>query len=182
MALDTLTSGYRARLIPQSQLWENGVHLGKLLGKFPEDEGDVIENGNSIETEHTKKQNGHYFGGKWGVYVRAPDLWFQLLDETRGRWSPLGKVANVRYGVLSGKDVFFFPRDNSGECLKEDISPAEFKRKYDVPRRDVDSGKVKLVRCGEEYGEIKPIEAEYLEPEVHGLMEVDEFVGRRALR
>jgi hypothetical protein len=39
----------------------------------------------------------------------------------------------------------------------------------------VESGDVRLVRCGEERGEIRPLETKFLEPEVHSLMEVDGF-------
>jgi hypothetical protein len=48
-------------------------------------------------------------------------------------------------------------------------------RKFGVPRKSVESGIVKLVRCGEKRGEIRPIESLYLEPEVHSLMEIDGF-------
>jgi hypothetical protein len=48
-------------------------------------------------------------------------------------------------------------------------------KRLGVPRQEVASGQVKLVRCGEGRGEIRPIEAEYLEPELHNLMEIDGF-------
>ena len=41
--------------------------------------------------------------------------------------------------------------------------------------KTVESGTIKLVRCGDKRGEIRPIESCYLEPEVHSLMEIDGF-------
>jgi hypothetical protein len=48
-------------------------------------------------------------------------------------------------------------------------------QKFGVPRKAVELGIIKLVRCGEKRGEIRPIESCFLEPEVHSLMEIDGF-------
>ncbi len=51
----------------------------------------------------------------------------------------------------------------------------EFRREFRVHRERVESDQIKLVRCGEGYGEIRPMESKYLEPEVHSLMEVKRY-------
>ncbi len=161
---NTVNDRYRARLIRQGDLWNNGVRLGVMMGKSSEP-----------PSTDPSEQSGHYYGGKWGVYLRAPDLWFDLLDAYGSRFAPLGDLADVRFGVKSGKDCFFFPKDCSQACLDAHQSATDFRKEYGVPRKDVQSGKVKLVLCGEGRGEVRPIEAEYLEPEVHSLMEVDQY-------
>lgn len=148
---NTSNDRYRARLIGQSELWDAGVRLGRLMGV----------------------SDGRYFGGKWGVHLRAPNLWFELLESLDGKLIPLASIADVRFGVKSGKDNFFFPRDISEECLERHLDAQDFQEAFAVPRREVASGKVRLVLCGEGRGEVKPIEAKYLEPEVHSLMEID---------
>ena len=62
-------------------------------------------------------------------------------------------------------------------ALKPKPTPLKFEAAYGVPRKEVASGQVKLVRCGEGRGEIRPIEAEYLEPEIHNLMEIRRIYG-----
>ncbi|HQQ00143.1 MAG TPA: N-6 DNA methylase [bacterium] len=156
---------YRARVVRQRDLWNDGVCLGIMMGKS----GDA-------EEEDGRSQHGDYYGGKWGVHLRAPDLWFDLLDRYGSRLAPLGNIAEIRFGVKSGRDVFFFPVDCSMECLNRIQDPGPFEIAYGVPRRSVQSGKVKLVRCGEGRGRILPIESKYLEPEIHSLMEVKGFV------
>jgi len=155
---------YRARLVRQGDLWNNGVQLGIVMGK-----------GNTPPSEDRDNQAGIYLGGKWGVYLRAPDLWFELVDSYGDRLSPLGQVADTRYGVKSGNDSFFFPIDVSDTCLDDYQESREFKRVFGLPRNVVSQGQVKLVRCGKGREEIRPIEATYLEPEVHSLMEVGGF-------
>ncbi|MBM4285051.1 MAG: SAM-dependent methyltransferase [Deltaproteobacteria bacterium] len=155
---------YRVRLVRQGDLWREGVSLGVIMGKsrFAGDADPEV-------------QDGDYYGGKWGIYLRAPDLWFNLLDEYGAGLTPLGSIAEVRFGVKSGNDSFFFPIDASEQCLAAEADPQKFADRYGVPRKLVASGKVKLVRCGEGRGEIRPIEAEYLEPEIHSIMEVSGF-------
>ena len=162
---NTVNERYRARLVPQKDLWKEGVRLGGVMGMA----------GERDEDEEDTTGAGDYYGGKWGVWLRAPDLWFDLLDKFGDRFAPLGEIADIRRGITSGKDSFFFPIDHTDEALKVEEDPARFREAYGVPREVVEAGDVRLVRCGEERGEIRPIEAEFLEPEVHSLMEVDEF-------
>jgi len=151
---EAVNTRYRARLVPQGQLWEDGVRLGELLGKA---------------------KGGSYYGGKWGLYLRAPDLWFHILDETKDRWVPLSEIAEVRRGITSGKDCFFFVRDVSTQKLAEEQDDKRFERRFRVDRESVEQGKVALVSCGEKRGEVRPIETKFLQPEVHSLMEVSRY-------
>lgn len=152
---NTVNERYRARLVSQQELWNTGVQLGVIMGKT----------------------DRNYYGGKWGIHLRAPDLWFELLDTFSRGIVPLSSIAEVRFGVKSGKDCFFFPKDCSDECLDRCSDPGEFEVEYGVKRKDVQDGRVRLVRCGEGYSMIKPLESKYLEPEVHSLMEIDGFVA-----
>jgi hypothetical protein len=161
---NTTNERYRARLVRQGDLWDEGVRLGIMMGKSED-----------VGTDNPEHQDGQYYGGKWGVHVRAPDLWFDLLDNFGDRLTPLGNITDVRFGVKTGKDCFFFPKDCSEDCLRKQENPMVFEVEYGVPRSKVESGKVKLVRCGEGRSEIRPLEAKYLEPEVHSLMEVHTY-------
>jgi len=167
---NTVNARYRARLISQGNLLKQGIALGQMMRKAgapPSSEDDE---------EVPTATAGQYYGGKWGMYLRAPDLWFELLDELGNRLVPLGELAEVRRGITSGKDDFFYPFDCSKDCLDREPDPKEFRQRYGAGRAEVESGKVQLVRCGEGRGVIKPIEARYLELEVHSLMEIDGFV------
>jgi hypothetical protein len=81
-------------------------------------------------------QDGDYYGGKWGIHLRAPDLWFKLLDAHGDKLTPLGDIAEVRFGVKSGNDSFFFPIDCSDDCLEAQGNPLKFEAAYGVPRQE----------------------------------------------
>ena len=175
LALDSNVSNkrFRSRLVRQAKLWNDGVALGRM--------GAAASNAESEEEddpESTTLNQGDYLGGKWGVYVRAPDLWFELLDKFGAQLTPLGEIAEIRRGITSGKDAFFFPQNCSDDCLTKFTDPTTFEHEYGVPRSLVEKGEVRLVMAGEKRGEIKSIEAKYLEPELHSLMEIKGFKVR----
>jgi len=153
LAGNTLNERYRLRLVSQAELRKQGIDLGATVGQEP----------------------GKYYGGKWGIYLRAPDLWFDLIDALSARMAPLGEIAEVRFGVKSGKDCFFLPIDCSASCLSRYTSPVEFEVEFGVSREAVQTRRVRLVECGEGRSRVMPIEAEFLEPEVHSLMEICSF-------
>ncbi len=147
-----VNSRYRLRIVKQGDLWEQGVELGKVM-----DEPDK------------------YYGGKWGLHLRAPDLWFDLIERCKNNLVALCEIAKVKYGVKSGKDSFFYPKDYSHDALAKYPDDKVFEATYNLPRREVESGDVSLILCGEGLSEVHPIESKYLEPEIHSLMEINNF-------
>ena len=191
---DKAREQFRIVVVPQKKLWEDGLRAGKLFalqkqrnlgegigrvnvsdGEDEEnsDNGIYDENGNGVLHDGGGIGYGPtYGGGKWGKYLRAPNLYFQIMERYASRFVPLGEIATIRFGVKSGCDAFFMPRDVSREFL-DDYSKLEWN---DAPlhthckRGEVESGEVILVRAGD--GTVHPIEKEYLAPEVHSLMSV----------
>ncbi len=118
-----------------------------------------------------------YRAGKWGRYLRAPDIYFDIMHRFGERFFPLGEIASIRFGVKSGCDAFFMPRDMTAEVLAAHQSDHEFrKRSGGAPRKDVESGRLRVVKAGD--GTVHPIEAEYLAPELHTLRKMVRTVVR----
>ncbi len=172
--------------VPQSRLWQEGVDAGRVMAKsglsFPQESGDADEETDEQPPEGPDEQavrdwNGHgdrYVAGKWGRFLRAPDIYFRILREYGDKFVKLGQIANIRFGIKSGCDAFFMPRDVTQDVLAEVrkglpwnnvglLAPAK--------RDEVESGTVRIVRAGD--NTLHPIEAEYLRPEIHSLMQVD---------
>lgn len=49
-----------------------------------------------------------YVGSKWGKYIRAPDIFFKILEKGKGILVPLKEVAEVRRGFTTGANEFFY--------------------------------------------------------------------------
>lgn len=110
-----------------------------------------------------------YKGYKWGIYLRAPEIFSKLLKRGGAAFVPLGQIADVKRGVTSGCDAFFFPRDVTAEKLAENLSDKDFKDRYGITKKETE--KIRIVHAGDKSQHL--IEAEYLEPEVHTVMELD---------
>ncbi len=53
--------------------------------------------------------NGKYVGDKWGgKYLRAPDIFFTILEKGKGKLVKLGDIADVRRGFTTGANDFFY--------------------------------------------------------------------------
>ncbi len=51
---------------------------------------------------------GKYAGDKWGgKYLRAPDIFFTILEKGKGKLVKLGEIAEVKYGLKTGADGWF---------------------------------------------------------------------------
>lgn len=66
-----------------------------------------------------------YVGSKWGKYLRAPDIFFRLLDRSRARLCRLEEIAETCFGIKTGANDFFYLKDLTesidGDRLKGEL-------------------------------------------------------------
>lgn len=71
---------FRIYPITQTELWEEG-----------------------FDAEEKK-----FIGAKWGKYLRAPDIFFEILRKCKDKLVPLKTLAKVRFGIKTGANEFFY--------------------------------------------------------------------------
>ena len=54
------------------------------------------------------KDTKKYIGSKWGKYIRAPEIFFKILEKGKGKLVPLKEIADVRFGIKTGANEFFY--------------------------------------------------------------------------
>lgn len=168
----------------QGDLWDEGVRAGSVLANAPlEEAGDEDDEGGDDAPpsdgqliKHLASDSDDYAAGKWGRYLRAPDLYFEIMEKYRARFVPLGQVVEVKYGVKTGCDAFFMPQDVTDRVLAENEDPKEFRKLVGVPRADVAAGSLRVIEDGA--GTLHPIEPKFIEPEVHSLMGMERPIVR----
>jgi hypothetical protein len=181
-AVDEEDDSLRIIVRAQRDLWADGVRAGAVLRDVPPDEGESDEPGDADELPvaeinaepktHFDFAVGDYVAGKWGRYVRAPDFYFEVMGRLAPRFVALGEIASVRFGVKSGCDAFFMPRDITDELLREHTTDSAFgHRAGGAPRGEVESGRLRIVQAGD--GSVHAIESEFLARELHSPMAVD---------
>jgi type I restriction-modification system DNA methylase subunit len=151
---DDVTGYWRVRMVSQGELWDAGCRVRLEPQQAPQED---------VQT---------YKGGKWGQHIRAPDVYIDLLDRCKDRLVPLSEAATVRFGFKTGADKFFCVRDVTEQEIERTGSPAAFHRKWAITVED--AKKVRIVRAGD--GSRHPVEARFLEPEFHSLMEASRIV------
>jgi hypothetical protein len=82
---------------------------------YPVAQKALLEDGiaaSAVDDEENKQHKaGEYAGNKWGgKYLRAPDIYYTLLERGKGKLKRLGDkgIAQVRRGYTTGANEFFF--------------------------------------------------------------------------
>ncbi len=139
----------------------------------PNFQGDPQQQSLRVQTVSTDLSRlhagGEYKGYKWGIFLRAPEIFAKLVRRGGGGFVPLGQIANIKRGITSGCDTFFFPQDITDERLAENLTDTGFKAQYGITRRDTE--RIRIVQAGDKSQHL--IEAEYLRPLVFNLMEIN---------
>lgn len=61
--------------------------------------------------ENSKKNK--YGGSKWGgIYIKAPSIYFTIMEKAKNRLVKLGDIAEVRFGIKTGANEFFYAKED----------------------------------------------------------------------
>lgn len=105
---------------------------------------------------------GNFAGSKWGKYLRAPDIFFHILEQGSGRFAQLKDFAEIKFATKTGANDFFFVTD-----ITDETSEAELKQyRISVAKKK----RLRLVESGD--GGRYAIEAKYLQPLVKSTRDI----------
>jgi len=75
---------------------------------YPITNAGLREAGSELE-ENQVAGEGKYVGDKWGgKYLRAPDIYFTILEKGKGKLIKLKEVAEIKRGITTGANDFFY--------------------------------------------------------------------------
>jgi hypothetical protein len=129
---------------------------------FPIKQDKLLADGCEIpeaEEAEGKKGSGplikvaRYIGNKWGgKYMRAPDIYWTILEKGKGKLVRLGDIAEVRFGIKTGANEFFYLDE---ERIQEWGIEPEFLRPVIKSPRDfyairIPDGRDRLLWCQKE--------------------------------
>ncbi len=140
------------------------VRAKEELRVYPVTQKGLFLEGVEIEDEQKtldfdSLENLEYGGGKWGgKYLRAPDIFFTILEKGKGKLVRLGDIAEVRFGIKTGANEFFY-LEPVGMSVSDAVSISEKKPDSLIP---VENGA----------GWRGEIEAEFLKPVIKSPREI----------
>jgi type I restriction-modification system DNA methylase subunit len=82
-------------------LYHNDFYQNDELRIYPKKQKDLWEEGFDAEGKE-------YVGAKWGKYIRAPEIFFKILEKGKDKLVPLKDIADVRFGIKTGANEFFY--------------------------------------------------------------------------
>jgi hypothetical protein len=139
------------RIYPKSkmELLEEGV-------EYPEDTELKLE---------SSAENLPYIGNKWGgKYLRAPEIYFKILEKGKDKLVRLGDIAEVRFGIKTGANEFFYLKP-VGKTVKEVV---------EISEKNPDT----LIEVKNGTGWQGEIEAEFLKPVIKSPRELKTIMVR----
>jgi len=79
---------------------------------FPITKKELLKDGIELPKEKTllkRPEDLSYIGGKWGgKYLRAPDIFFKILEKGKGKLMRLGEIAETKTGIITGNNAKFY--------------------------------------------------------------------------
>jgi len=132
----------------------NSLQEDNLWRIFPVKQSDLWNEG--------LDEKGKFIGSKWGNYLRAPDIFFHILERGKDRFSQLKDFAEIKFATKTGANDFFFVTD-----ITDETSEAELRQHGILPAK---KKRLRLVEAGD--GGHYVIEAEYLKPLVKSTRDI----------
>ncbi len=99
----SINNHFRDLTVGQADLWRLGG-------------GETSQMG-TLDGEKTASAtpSGTYSDGKWGRFLRAPDIYFKILDEAQEHLTTVGELAEIERGFTTGANKFFYLPKPGGE-------------------------------------------------------------------
>jgi len=82
-------------------LFHNKFYENEELRVFPKKQKQLWQEGFDVE-------ENKFVGAKWGKYLRAPQIFFKILEKAKDKLVPLKEIADVRFGIKTGANEFFY--------------------------------------------------------------------------
>ncbi|MFX0061011.1 MAG: class I SAM-dependent DNA methyltransferase [Candidatus Hermodarchaeota archaeon] len=101
----------------------NQFYLSDRIQIFPKIQKELFEEG---------KVGNKYPGSKWGKYIRAPPIFFKIINQNQRFLAPLKTFATVRYPIKTGANEFFYL--GAEKVKKWKIEPEYLKKVLKSPR------------------------------------------------
>jgi hypothetical protein len=109
-----------------------------------------------------------YKGSKWGKYLRAPAVYWKILERAGDKLFKLSDAADVVRGFTSGANEFFYVKE-----VINDICEDELIKKFDFNLSEIEQKNLRIIECAD--GSKHLIEKRYLKPLIKSFKEIKSY-------
>ncbi len=85
-----------------------------------------------LEEGYNNNVENKYQGSKWGsIYIKAPDIYFTIMEKAKNKLIKLGDVAKIKFGLKTGANDFFYAK--IGDPIIERTGSENWKKAIRTP-------------------------------------------------
>lgn len=100
---------------------------------FPIIQEDLLEDGWEYPEKYDKGKGkfnaGNYVGNKWGgKYLRAPDIYYTILEKGKDKLVRLGDIAEIKAGIITGDNQMYYKKKENN------YNPNEYSLVFKSPK------------------------------------------------
>jgi len=110
---------------------------------------------------------------KWGQFLKAPKVYFDILEKGRGKFVPLNNIANVAFGIKTGCNDFFIVKDITSSFKDSHLQVAMNNIEQFYTIKQLKQENLRLVENG--FNELWLIESQFLKPMLTSPKDVDTY-------
>ena len=170
------TDSHRIRVIKQGDLLSECAQTKGRTAKGQTTRGQATK-GQATKGRATRQRA--LPGSGWGKYLRADDVFFQVIERGSARLRQLSELARVRFGVKTGANEFFYVKKARAEKKKEKTKKGERRL---LALSDVASVRRGLTTGANEFFYLRPVDrptSDYITRDSGHMIPVEDGTGRR---
>jgi len=127
------------------------ITSNEMLRVYPITNEKLEKAGSEFENEAKEKLGaGEYIGDKWeGKYLRAPDIFWKLVEKGKGGITKLKKLGAVRYPIKTGVNEFFYLNKSESSKIESIflLPIVKSSKEFDCISPNKDKLEYQLFRC-----------------------------------
>jgi len=111
---------------------------------------------------------------KWGQFLKAPKVYFDILEKGKDKFVPLGDLADVKFGLKTGCNEFFIVKDVTDKLKNEHLKAVVYNPDELDTIKSVKHKELRVVENG--FNEFWLIENKYLKPFLKSSRDVNKYM------
>lgn len=98
---------------------------------------------------------------KWGQLLKAPEVYFEIMEKGKEKFLPLSDLADVKFGIKTGCNEFFIVKDVTDNYKNEHLQVVVFNPDEISTIKEIKRQKLRIIKNG--FNELWLIEEAFLE-------------------
>jgi hypothetical protein len=111
---------------------------------------------------------------KWGQFLKAPKVYFDILERGNDIFKPLNKFADIRFGIKTGNNDFFIVENITAKMKDVFFATIVYNPNKINSKKELENKNLSVIKNG--FNEIWLIESQFLKPILASPKDVSKYI------